>query len=272
MLTPEDLKKKTFSKGFRGYETAEVDKFMQELIKEYNYLYLDNLQQKETIERVSSKLEYYQQMEATMQSTLTVAQETADEVKAASEKKAALLEQETTVKCEQQLAEAKEAAKKLHEETMAHAEDLYNQTKVKTDNMLQATMVECNKLRDEAKAYVEELRRASQMEADKLRLSTEDMCKKRANSAAADANKLLDDARSEAGKMMLEANTKYRQIVGDAEEKSRKIIFDAENRVSIAEQSYENQVKKCMLYCKNMQHLLETQLELVKNFTKQADE
>ena len=107
MLTPEDLKKKTFSKGFRGYETAEVDKFMQELIKEYNYLYLDNLQQKETIERVSSKLEYYQQMEATMQSTLTVAQETADEVKAASEKKAALLEQETTVKCEQQLAEAK---------------------------------------------------------------------------------------------------------------------------------------------------------------------
>ena len=62
MLTPEDLKKKTFSKGFRGYETAEVDKFMQELIKEYNYLYLDNLQQKETIERVSSKLEYYQQI------------------------------------------------------------------------------------------------------------------------------------------------------------------------------------------------------------------
>ena len=107
MLTPEDLKKKTFSKGFRGYETAEVDKFMQELIKEYNYLYLDNLQQKETIERVSSKLEYYQQMESTMQSTLTVAQETAEEVKAASEKKAALLEQETAVKCEQQLADAK---------------------------------------------------------------------------------------------------------------------------------------------------------------------
>ena len=272
MLTPEDLKKKTFSKGFRGYETAEVDKFMQDLIKEYNYLYLDNLQQKETIERVSSKLEYYQQMESTMQSTLTVAQETAEEVKAASEKKAALLEQETAVKCEQQLADAKEAAKKLHEETMAHAEDLYNKTKVKTDNMLQATMVECNKLRDEAKAYAEELRRTAQVETDKLRLANEEMCKKRSNIATVDANKLLDDARNEAGKMMLEANTKYRKIVGDAEEKSRKIIFDAENRVSIAEQSYENQVKKCMLYCKNMQHLLETQLELVKNFTKQADE
>ena len=81
MLNPEDLKKKTFTKGFRGYEVEEVDKFLAKLIKEYEYLYLDNLEQKETIERVSSKLEYYQQMEATMQSTLAVAQETADEVK-----------------------------------------------------------------------------------------------------------------------------------------------------------------------------------------------
>ena len=74
MLNPEDLKKKTFTKGFRGYEVEEVDKFLAKLIKEYEYLYLDNLEQKETIERVSSKLEYYQQMEATMQSTLAVAQ------------------------------------------------------------------------------------------------------------------------------------------------------------------------------------------------------
>ena len=56
MLNPEDLKKKTFTKGFRGYEVEEVDKFLAKLIKEYEYLYLDNLEQKETIERVSSKL------------------------------------------------------------------------------------------------------------------------------------------------------------------------------------------------------------------------
>ena len=118
MLNPEDLKKKTFTKGFRGYEVEEVDKFLAKLIKEYEYLYLDNLEQKETIERVSSKLEYYQQMEATMQSTLAVAQETADEVKNASEKKAALLEKETAVKCEQQMSEAKAAAQKLHDDTI----------------------------------------------------------------------------------------------------------------------------------------------------------
>ena len=92
MLTPQDIKNKTFTKGFRGYEVEEVDKYLAELRKEYEYLFTDNMELKETIERVSSKLEYYQQMEATMQSTLAVAQETADEVKANSEKKAALLE------------------------------------------------------------------------------------------------------------------------------------------------------------------------------------
>lgn len=271
MLTPDDLKNKSFSKGFRGYETEEVDKFMAELLKEYQYLYLDNLEQKETIERVSSKLEYYQQMEATMQSTLTVAQETADEVKANSEKKAALLEQETAVKCEQLLSEAKAAAQKLHDDTMAHAENLYNQTKAKTDNMLQAAMAESNKLREEAKAYADNLRRSAEAETDKLRLTTEDLCKKRSNSASAEANKLLEDARSEVGKMMLEANSKYRKIVGDAEERSRKIIFDAEARASLAEQTYAEQVKKSMLHRKHMQHLLETQLELIKNFNNQSE-
>ena len=140
MLNPEDLKKKTFTKGFRGYEVEEVDKFLAKLIKEYEYLYLDNLEQKETIERVSSKLEYYQQMEATMQSTLAVAQETADEVKNASEKKAALLEKETAVKCEQQLSEARNtpivaAAKKVGPAVVgitnkAYVRDFFNRTQL----------------------------------------------------------------------------------------------------------------------------------------------
>ena len=35
MITPEDIKKKVFSKGFRGYETEEVDKFFADMAKEY---------------------------------------------------------------------------------------------------------------------------------------------------------------------------------------------------------------------------------------------
>lgn len=44
--------------------------------------------------------------------------------------------------------------------------------------------------------------------------------------------------------MMLDANTKYRKLVGDAEERSRKIIFEADAKAAMAEQAYNEQVKK----------------------------
>lgn len=272
MITPEDIKKKVFSKGFRGYETEEVDKFFAEIAKEFEYMYLDNIQMKETIERVSSKLEYYQQMEATIQSTLAVAQETAEEVKSNSEKKAALLEQETQVKCDQRIADANAAAQKLHDEALAHAENLYNQAKVKSDNMLDAARAESEKTREEARAYVDKLRRTTETEVEKLKASTEDICKKRMDSATLESNQLLEKTRKEVGNMMLEANTNYRKIVGDAEERSRKLIFAAETKASAAESVYNEQLKKSRLFQKNMNHLLETQLELVKNFSKQIEE
>ena len=34
MFTPLDLKNKTFTKGFRGYETEEVDKFFAQVVKD----------------------------------------------------------------------------------------------------------------------------------------------------------------------------------------------------------------------------------------------
>lgn len=75
MLTPLDLTGKTFSKGFRGYDTEEVNKFIAQVAKDFERLYQDNVELKDTVERVSAKLEYYQHMEGTMQSTLVVAQE-----------------------------------------------------------------------------------------------------------------------------------------------------------------------------------------------------
>jgi len=99
MLTPLDLNNKTFGKGFRGYNTGEVDDFFARLAKDYARLYQDNVELKNTVERVSAKLEYYKQMESTMQSTLNVAQETADEVKRGGEQRLRLMEQQTTIEC-----------------------------------------------------------------------------------------------------------------------------------------------------------------------------
>ena len=62
MLTPLDLKKKSFSKSFRGFDTGEVNQFLLQISKEYERLYQDNVELKDSVERVSAKLEYYQAM------------------------------------------------------------------------------------------------------------------------------------------------------------------------------------------------------------------
>ncbi len=108
MLTPLDIHNKDFKHSFRGYSEDDVDKFLEEVIKDYEKLYRENIELKETLDRVSSKLEHYTHMESTLHNTLMIAQETAEEVKLNARKESEL-----------QLKEADLRAQKLVEEAMA---------------------------------------------------------------------------------------------------------------------------------------------------------
>ena len=270
MLTPEIIKQKVFEKCLRGYDTAAVDKFLEEVRKEFEYLYLDNVNLKQTIERVTSKLEYYQQMETTMQSTLSVAQETADEVRTNSLKQAELLDKETQDKCKQCLISAENEAQRLVDEATEKASELYSQIKIRTDNLKRASELECQRMRDDADAYVTELRTTVEKETGELKASTEAICKKTTEDTLAESKKLMEDTRTKVHEMMMEANDNYRKIVGDAEERSSKLIFDAENRVAVARIDYDNLIRKTNAFKKNMNYMLKNQLEFLGAFA--ADE
>ncbi len=108
MLTPLDIHNKEFKRGFRGYSEEEVDAFLDEVVKDYEKLYRENIELKETLDRVNSKLEHYQHMENTLHSTLVIAQETAEEVKLNARKESEL-----------QIKEAEIRGQKLVEESMS---------------------------------------------------------------------------------------------------------------------------------------------------------
>ena len=57
MLTPLDLKEKTFSKGFRGYDAEEVNQFLRQIAREYERLYKDNEDLKEAVTQAKKKKE-----------------------------------------------------------------------------------------------------------------------------------------------------------------------------------------------------------------------
>lgn len=106
MLTPLDIHNKEFKRGFRGYNEEEVDEFLDRVIKDYETLYRENLELKETIERLNSKLEHYQHMENTLHSTLVIAQETAEEVKLNAKKETELMIKEAEISAQKLVEEA----------------------------------------------------------------------------------------------------------------------------------------------------------------------
>ena len=139
MLTPLEIHNKEFKRGFRGYNEEEVDEFLDRVIKDYETLYRENMDLKETIERLNSKLEHYQHMENTLHSTLVIAQETAEEVKLNAKKETELIMKEAEIRAQKLIDEALAKVRKLTGEY----EELQKQSQVfrtRLRTLLQAQM------------------------------------------------------------------------------------------------------------------------------------
>ncbi|WP_411167944.1 DivIVA domain-containing protein [Clostridium sp. MB05] len=90
-LTPMDISNKEFKKGFRGYDSEEVDEFINEIIENYEELYKENSRLKENLSRVNEKLEHYVKIENTIQNTLLLAQNAAEQARETSQRESDLI-------------------------------------------------------------------------------------------------------------------------------------------------------------------------------------
>lgn len=108
MLTPLDIHNKEFKKSLRGYDANEVDEFLDEVIKDFETLYKENLELKERLQAQKDNLNRYKEMEDTLQSTMVLAQKMAEEAKRNAEKEAELIIWEARKKAEQIVAGAED--------------------------------------------------------------------------------------------------------------------------------------------------------------------
>ena len=81
MLTPLDIENKRFTKAIKGYNSNEVDEFLDELTVEYEKLYKENAELRNEVESNKKDLEHYRNVEHTLQNTLVMAQTTAEDIK-----------------------------------------------------------------------------------------------------------------------------------------------------------------------------------------------
>ncbi|HML87159.1 MAG TPA: DivIVA domain-containing protein [Methylomusa anaerophila] len=148
MLTPLDIHNKEFKHGFRGYNEEEVDEFLDQVVKDYETLYRENIDLKETVERLNGKLEHYQHMENTLHSTLVIAQETAEEVKLNAKKETELIIKEAEIRAQGMVDEAFAKVRRLTGEY----EDLQKQSQIfrtRLRTLLQAQMDMLNNAKEE---------------------------------------------------------------------------------------------------------------------------
>ena len=82
MITPLDIENKKFAKQvMNGYSVDEVDDFLDDLTVEYEKLFKENAEYKSEVVKLKEDMEHYKAIESTLQSTLIMAQTTAEEVK-----------------------------------------------------------------------------------------------------------------------------------------------------------------------------------------------
>ena len=115
-MTPLDILNKTFSKGIRGYQCGEVEKFLETVSQEFEASYTENFELRDKTKGLEAEISHYRQIENTLQQTLVLAQQTAEEVKKTARHEAALLLREAEHDKLSKVSETKVIMEDLKEE------------------------------------------------------------------------------------------------------------------------------------------------------------
>lgn len=88
MLRPIDIQNKEFEKKIKGYNCDEVDDFLDVVIQDYEILCKENQMLKDKIGLLTETVERYKQMESTMQKSIDIAKQAAEDARKNAETEA----------------------------------------------------------------------------------------------------------------------------------------------------------------------------------------
>lgn len=125
-LSPLDIHNKEFSKGFRGYNEDEVNEFLDQIIKDYELQLKDKKELEEKLKSSSERVGHFTTIEGTLQKSIMIAQEAAEEVRRNSQKEAKLIVKEAEKNADRIVNEALTKARRIALEI----EELKKQSKV----------------------------------------------------------------------------------------------------------------------------------------------
>ncbi|MFD1018099.1 DivIVA domain-containing protein [Thalassobacillus hwangdonensis] len=105
-LTPLDIHNKEFTRGFRGYDEDEVNEFLDQVIKDYEMVIREKKGLEEQVNQLNDRLGHFTNIETTLNKSILVAQETAEEVKNNATKESKLIVKEAEKNADRIINEA----------------------------------------------------------------------------------------------------------------------------------------------------------------------
>lgn len=132
-----DIHNKQFKKKMRGYDEDEVNEFLNQIITDFEQLLTERKEMKNELEEKDDRLAQFENIEESLNKSIVVAQEAADQLKVNSQKESEITLQEAQNKSDSimrdaqhnadtLLKEAVEKARKIDQET----EDLRKQSRI----------------------------------------------------------------------------------------------------------------------------------------------
>lgn len=112
-LTPLDIHNKEFSRGFRGYDEDEVNEFLDQVIRDYETVSREKKELFDRVNELEEKLSHFSSIETTLNKSILVAQETAEEVKRNAEKESKLIIKESEKNADRIVNEALSKSRKV---------------------------------------------------------------------------------------------------------------------------------------------------------------
>jgi cell division initiation protein len=124
-ITVVDIQHRSFKRALQGYDRTDVDKFLDEIIESLEDEATARAALEAEIADLKERISHFKAMEESLQSTLLLAQRTADEVKAAAHKEADLIKQEARLQSEREigsLGDKVDEARREHQRMLDIAE------------------------------------------------------------------------------------------------------------------------------------------------------
>lgn len=156
MIRAEDISAEHIKSGIGGYKKKATQEYVEGIRNEYDALYRENQELKEKLSVLSEGVQYYKNIESSLQKALVLAEKTTSETVHAAEVKAEAMEREAKAKAELVTREAKMKAEECEKEANRKANTMIKEAKMQVETAIVEGNAELSRIHSQIMTLVQQ--------------------------------------------------------------------------------------------------------------------